>query len=198
VQRVARSPHSLGYEPFFVKDGAHPILARALAMIITRRGKRVASDNERRRPVIAAIRFLAKPGHRRSAVQRKAQLLLVADRETTIFQTIFAEAPNDEEKFLRTLEAVVRGEEQGHQQITMLAAGLLGRLPVQRGLTPSAASISHEFLLKGLEYQGKPAGYTWNEVEGKCTDAMAEATRLEYAEPKFDPRPAHRRRKNQK
>jgi hypothetical protein len=68
-------------------------------------------------------------------------------------------------------------------------------LSIARGPKIGAASAAHEFLLAGFVSFMGPHAYTWSTLEDDFIDAVTEATRLEFDEPEFDPRPAHRRRK---
>jgi hypothetical protein len=66
-------------------------------------------------------------------------------------------------------------------------------LSVARGPKISAASAAHEFFLACLEGIKEAQAYTWSAVLDDFCDSVTKATRLEFEEPHFDPRPARRR-----
>ena len=194
IQRVAESPPSPGYEPFLIERGVDPILARMMAGLAVRSGKRIAHESVRLTAVVRAIRFLANPNRQRRAISRRVDVLLAAWEETSIIETIFYDGRRrDEFEFIRLLKLVAEGQEDAHQPLTEIAASLAPHLPSRRGPKVSAASAAHEFFLEGVVRELEPRAFTWNEVVGKCTDPVTEATRREFGCRHFDPRPAYRR-----
>jgi hypothetical protein len=188
IQRAAESPPSVGYEPFLVERKLDPILARSMARLLVRRGKRCANESIRLPAVVGAIRFLAKPGRGRRAILRKAEVLLEAWEETSIVETIFDDASLMESEFIGLLKSV-EGHEVACPRIREIAAAVAPHLSVPRGLKVSAASAAHEFFLESVVGPIEPRAYTWNEILGKCTDPATEATRREFANSNFDHRP---------
>jgi hypothetical protein len=195
IRRVAESPPSPGYEPMLIKCGFDPILARMMARLLVRTGTRIENDSKRLRTVVGAIRFLAKPGRRRRALSRRAEVLLTAWEETSVIETIFDDAGLDVFEFVELLKSVAEGDEAARRRITKTAALVAPHLPSPRGRKVTAASAAHEFLLEeGVGVTGSRS-YTWDPNKEDFTDPLTAATRLEFACPRFSPRPAYRRLK---
>jgi hypothetical protein len=170
-----------------------------MARLLVRSGKRCANESVRLPAVVGAIRFLAKPGRGRRAILRKAKVLLAAWEETSIIETIFDDASlTESSEFIGLLRSVVEGREVVWRRITEIAAAVAPHLSVPRGLKVSKASAAHEFFLESVVGPIEPRAYTWNEIVGKCTDPATEATRREFANSNFDPRPAYRRLKSRR
>lgn len=186
--RALASPPSLGYEPMLRKMNFGPIPARELAYIAIRRGHRSANDTARRPAVVDAIRFLATPGHRGQSIARKAAVLLAACRQTSVIEEIFDDAGLHEGEFIKLLESAVDGDTAVHSRLCAIAATVATRLSVPRGPQISAASAAHELL---SEEMGQ--GYTYSPDLEDFTDELTKATRIEFGDPNFDPRPAVRR-----
>jgi hypothetical protein len=195
VQRVAESPPSPGYEPWLIERGINPILARMMARLLVRRGKRPAKESVRLPAVVRAFRFLANPRRNRPAISRRVDVLLRAWEETSIIETIFDDAGLDEFEFIRLLKSVAEGHQVGYRRLTEIAASLAPHLPVRRGRKVSAASAAHEVFLEYAVMRMEPRAYSWNEPKGQFTDPVTEATRREFVRRPFDPRPAYRRLK---
>jgi hypothetical protein len=198
IQRAAEFPPSAGYEPFLVERNLNPVLARMIARLLVSRGRRCANECVRLPAVVGAIRFLAKLGRSRRAILRKAEVLLEASEETPIIETIFDNADLSASEFIGLLKSVVEGREVAWRRITEIAAAVAPHLSIPRGLKVSAASAAHEFFLESVVGPIAPRAYTWNEILGKCTDPATEATRREFANSNFDPRPAYRRLKSRR
>jgi hypothetical protein len=75
-----------------------------------------------------------------------------------------------------------------------IAKTIAPRVKCPRGEKPSASSIAHELF---LEKQGRKGAfyYTLDTETEDFTDPATQATRVEFNEPLFDPRPAARRLK---
>ena len=198
VQRVAESPPSPGYEPWLIERGSNPILARMIAGLLVRIGNRSAEESRRLPAVVRAIRFLAKPGRKRRAISGSVRVLLAAWEKTSIIETIFDDADLSASEFIGLLKSVVEGHEVSWRRITEIAAAVAPHLSIPRGLKVSAASAAHEFFLECVVGPIELRAYTWNEIPGKCTDPATEATRREFANSNFDPRPAYRRLKSRR
>jgi hypothetical protein len=195
LRRGAESPPSPGYEPWLIERGFDPILARMMARLWVRRGNRLAKESVRLPEVVRAVRFLAKPGRNTRAISRRVDVLLAAWEETSIIEAIFVDAGLHEFEFIRLLQSIAEGHQVAHHRLTEIAASLAPHLLVPRGLKVSAASAAHEAFLEYAVMRMEPRAYTWNEIKGKCTDPMTEATRREFPGGHFDPRPAYRRLK---
>jgi hypothetical protein len=195
IVKVGELSPSSGYEPLLIRYGLNPVLARGMARIAIRHGERRAAESEWHRRVFDALRFLAEPGRQRHAIFRRAQLLLEAWENTSIIETVFDEIGLSETEFIGLLKALVEGRAVDCRRITEIAARLTPHLSLGRGPKISAASAAHEFLLAAIEPITGAHAYTWSAVDDDFTDPVTEATRKEFDEPHFDPRPAHRRRK---
>ena len=195
---MSRTPPSVGYEPLLIDRGFKPEVARGVAALLVRVGKRRARESQWRRGVITAFRFLAGPQRSKRAILRKATYLLEAWEETSIIETIFNEAGFSEQAFINLLKMVVEGHEIDYRRIAEIAVALGPALKISRGPKISAASAAHEFFLEEVGQVVNSHGYTWSGIEENFTDAATNATRLEFADPDFDPRPAHRRVKAQR
>src|ERR1700730_582177 len=150
IQRAAECPPSAGYEPFLVERSFDPILARMMARLLVRSGKRCANESVRLPAVVGAIRFLAKPGRGRRAILRKAEVLLAAWEETSIIETIFDDASLKESEFIGLLKSVVEGREVVWRRITEIAAAVAPHLSIPRGPKVSKASATHEVFLENI------------------------------------------------
>ena len=93
-------------------------------------------------------------------------------------------------EFVESLEAVVRGDHTASERVREMAVALTPQLSVRRGRKVSAASGAHELLLSLTS-----ESYTWDDLIRDFSDPQTGATRLAFGDPHFDPRPAHRRRK---
>jgi len=194
--REALSTPSPGYEPLLIKAGWSPLLARGMAKLAVRHGRRCANESKWRRPVVDAIRFLAERQRQRRAIIRRAQLLLRAWNETSIIETIFDQAGLNETEFICLLQALVEDRQVDYQRITRIAGTISPRLSLPRGPKVSAPSAAHEFLLsepKIVNCAKRLAAVRENRAE--YVDPITQATRREFAAPDFDPRPARRRLK---
>jgi hypothetical protein len=194
IVKMAELPPSRGYEPLLmIQYGVDRILARGMARIVIRHGKRRAAEGRHHRRVFDAIRFLAERHRRPSAVFLRAQLLLDAWDETSIIETVFDEIGLCGTEFIGLLKALVEGRDVDHRRTTEIAARIAPHLSVARGPKISAPSAAHEFFLTGLTRIKGARAYTWSTQEDDFSDSVTKATRLEFDEPDFDPRPAHRR-----
>jgi len=198
LQLVAESPPSPGYEPWLIRHGYSPIIARITAALVVRRGNRIAKESARLPAAVDAIRFLATPGRNRRAIARKVKVLLAAWNETSVMDTIFKDTDLDVFEFVRVLKTVVKGDELACARLTELATALAPHLTIPRGPKISAESAAHEFFLEEAVIPMERRAYTWNDVDQDFTDAVTQATRLEFGDGEFDPRPARRRLKNER
>jgi hypothetical protein len=195
ILAVAESPPSPGYEPYYVRRGVDPVMARMMARQLVHRGRRIEAENQRHGSAIKAIRFLANPGRKRSSIPGRAAALLAVWHETSIIETIFRASLLDREmEFVEALKGAARGEDIGCESVTAIAAVLQPHLVNPSGPKIKAASAAHEFFLENVEGAASH-GYTWSDIEGDFVDEETAATRREFAEPRFDPRPAYRRLK---
>jgi hypothetical protein len=105
-----------------------------------------------------------------------------------VIDQIFSEAGLHEAEFIKFLESAVDGDSAVHSRLCTIAATVAPRLSVPRGPKISAASAAHELLseVTGCRYTSSP------DLED-FTDDFTKATRVEFGDPDFDPRPAVRR-----
>jgi hypothetical protein len=194
-QRIEQSAPSAGYEPLLVERGVNRVVARGMAHILVRRGNRIARENKRVLEVVRALKFLAKPHRNGPAIARRVNDLLVAWEETSIIETIFNESGLQESEFISLLKLYKDRHGSEYQRLTEIAASLIPQLRTPSGRRVSAASAAHQFFLENLPKQIEQTAYTHNPIEDDFTDALTKATRREFGVNKFDPRPAHRRRR---
>jgi hypothetical protein len=189
--RAFSYPPSPGYEPLLISLGVSLGLARLAAYLFIRVGYRVANDNATRPHVVEALRFLAKPGRLRpSAIARRAKILLSARRDSSVLEEIFQ---NADIEFAELLEPAIEGRESAHCRLRAMAAAVAPRIRVNRGPKICAASAAHEFFLKESTPLIGSRAYTWDDLAEDYVDELTQATRIEFGEPDFDPRPARRR-----
>ena len=169
-----------------------PLPARALAYLSLRVGYRIERDRKRKQVVFEAIRFLAKPGRSASsAIIRRVQTLHAAWRETPILEEIL---DNEEgREFIKLLEAAASGEKAVHARLRAVAASLAPTVRVTPGPKVTAASAAHEWALAEWAELINRKAYTWDTETKDFTDDLTKATRIEFGNPDFDPRPARRR-----
>jgi hypothetical protein len=195
LSRIAELPPSPGYEPVLVENGIDTVLARGIASLAVRAGRRLASESKRRRPVFDAIRFLAKPRQKRAVLSR-AKILLAAWDETSIIETVFDEIGLQETEFIKLLRAIAEGAPANYSRFTEIAALVEPHLTLARGPKVSASSASHGFLLEHkIELTAKRRPHSRKDRTADNCDSLTEATRREFTEPGFDSRPAKRRSK---
>lgn len=145
--------------------------------------------------VVHAVRFLAKPHRKKSAGYRRIALLLAASSETSIIETIFEDAGLDEFEFIDSLKTAAIGDKDAYRRVIEIAANLAPHLSIPLGPKITAPSVAHEFFLKEIVSPLKPSRYTCNPDKDDFTDAVTAATRREFNDNDFDPRPAVRRLK---
>lgn len=198
VKHVAELPPSPGYEPWIVERGGDRIVARGLAHLFVHHGNRISKEREWLPTVVEAIQFLSKPRRSRPAIIRKVDTLLSAWKNTSIIEEICLDAEVDDCGFVRLLESVADGHRGDYPRLTETAASLVPSLRTRRGRRVSAASAAHEFLLEDLAPVVDPRAYTWSDEKEDFVDPVTTATRREFGDPDFDPRPARRRVKARK
>ena len=195
-QGIASAPPSPGYEPLLTELGIDPILARSMAGLAVKRGRRIANDSARLSAAVEAIRFLAGRHRNSKAVARRVKVLLAATNETSVIEEFFVDDRQEEFEFVRLLQAYAEGHSQVRGRLSEIAAGIMPHLSCRRGPKVRAASASHEYLLGILEELQLSRAYTWNESDGEFSDAATAAARKEFGLAWFDPRPARRRQRS--
>lgn len=168
-------------------------MARGLGSLTISVATREADEAKRVAPVVEAIRFLARGDRQRRAIVSRAKLVLAASKETSIVDELFSNAGLNEGEFLRLLQTIIDGGAIDRERIQTIAAAVAPSVRRARGPKISAASAAHEQFLEMIASLGLPAGYARSGIDGDYSDPRTQATRLEFDDRDFDPRPAHRR-----
>ena len=184
---------STAYGPYFEAQGFAPFLARGLGSLTISVAKREAAETKRTTSVVEAIRFLARGNRQGRAILSRANVILAASEETSIIAEMFRNTGLHEGEFLNLLQTLVDGGPTDRERITAIAAAIFSSLRRVRGRQITAASAAHELFLETNSSLGLPGGYTWSEAAGDFVDEKTQATRQEFDDRDFDPRPAHRR-----
>jgi hypothetical protein len=198
LMRTQYLPPSSGYEPLLVEENFNQIAARGIAHIAIRHGRRMAKESYSIKPAADAIRFLAKSGRHSDSVLARAKIILSISEETSVIETIFESAGLNEFEFLGLLKDVVDGNKNGLKRISEIAALASRTLSIRRGPKITAASAAHEFFMEQTKEKIELRAYTYDDVVGDFTDPLTMATRREFDDPHFDPKPARRRLKARK
>lgn len=196
IFKISELPASPGYEPMLQQHGIDPIWARALAHLTVRSGTRQAVEHQLRPQAVRTIKALASASAI-SILDLANDLFKLAD-ESTIIDTLCCEVGLREFDLLDPLRRA-NGEQIDREHLARILQRLAPALQVPRGPKISAASAAHEFLLEGElpALLGRNA-YTHSPTEDDFTDPLTKATRLEFGNPDFDPRSAHRRVKKRR
>ena len=115
-------------------------------------------------------------------------------KATPILGDILYQANVDEFEFMRLLKLAAGGHDVDFNRITKVAIEVASQLSIKRGPKVRRASVAHEFFLKGnigieLRQWPKPQ----QDRAAEYVDLLTAATRKEFDDPDFDPRPAQRR-----
>jgi hypothetical protein len=193
-QEMAKLPPSRGYEPLLVECGCNRILARAMAALVVRRGRRQAKESKRHRDVFEAIRFLAEGVRQRRAILRRAKVILAAWEETSIIEEMFDATGVIETEFISLLKSAIEGQEIDCLRIMAIASVVAPGLSIARGPKVSAPSAAHQFLLEhASEWLKKRRRNSRRDRSEEGVDVVTAATRREFGVAHFDSRPACRR-----
>jgi hypothetical protein len=196
AQRAEENFPSKAYGQYFKDHGVHPVLAQPLGSLTISLGTREANASRQVAEVVEALRFLAQGNRRKRAILFRARGLLAAHDETSMLDQVFGKAGlNDTElsELVYLLKVFVNGGPLERDRIREIAAEVAPSLPSARGRKVSPASAAHEQLLETVEgYIGR-RGYTYSACEDDFVDEQTKATRLEFGDPHFDPRPAYQR-----
>ena len=198
ARALEESSASRGYEPYLVQQlKADPLVARGTAKLLVRHGNRVAAERRREPKAVKAIRFLARSGRTNKAFDRNVAILLGAAKETTAIETLFGSAGLDELEFIEALKKAADSDPMARDQVVEIAATVAPVMAVSRGRPMSAASAAHRFLVESLSEMGferkTRVAYSYSSLEEDFVDPLTKATRLEFGDPDFDPRPTRRR-----
>jgi hypothetical protein len=185
---------SMGYAPYLMARGVHPIIAKGMAQLILHHARRRADENRRLPEVVRGIKYLSAHHRRKDAVRRRADNLLKACHETSIIETIFDDAGADERQFIEALKAVSKGQWQALSTLQRITQSITPHLPYDRGPRLTEASAAHEFFLR-QPHGGLQRRYTRVVDSHDFSDPMTQATRSEYGDPEFTPVAAVRRLK---
>jgi hypothetical protein len=193
AERAEENFPSKAYGPYLEAQGFAPSLASGLGSLTISRGTREASEARRVAAVVEAIRFLAQGDRQRRAILPRARVVLAASKETSIVDGLFRNAGLHEGEFLRLLQTVIDGGAINRERIRTIAAAVASSVRRARGPKITAASAAHELFLETNACAGLRAGYARSGIDGEYTDPRTQATRQEFDDRDFDPRPAHRR-----
>jgi hypothetical protein len=191
---VSNMPASPGYEALLVSRGQNPLIARVKARVTRDRGLQLAKESEWRRRVVGALRFLGRPGRSRRAIAKKIRLIYAATLETRVIRTIFTEAGLSDLIFMKLLPLAMNGDETALEGILRIASSSADKFSVPRGPKISASSVAHESFLE-KEGTRRAKAFTYSSIDDDFIDEATLATRKEFLENRFDPRPASRRLK---
>jgi hypothetical protein len=193
VQFVASSPPSVGYEPLLCEGGCPRIIARAIAMLTVRIGRRRAKESKRWTEVFAAFRFLAKPHRRADAIARRAKILIAAWQETSIIETVLDKVGIDVSEFPSLLDEAARGVSYDHSRLQEIATRVVRSQSPPMGPKMTEPSISMEYCVRHFPRHSKRPQAFGQKHRDDESDLFAEATRREFGLSQFDGRPARRR-----
>ena len=186
-------------QPYLVQQlKADPLVARGTAKLLVRHGNRVAAERRREPKAVKAIRILARSGRTNKAFDRNVAILLGAAKETTAIETLFGSAGLDELEFIEALKKAADSDPLWREtKCVEIAATVAPVMAVSRGRPMSAASAAHRFLVESLSEMGferkTRVAYSYSSLEEDFVDPLTKATRLEFGDPDFDPRPTRRR-----
>ena len=188
---------SPGYEPFLVKQGWSPAAARSFSTLVVDLSRRQFRESQACRSVSEDIKFIREPGRQRAALIRRIKQLHTTFEENcrSISKFLFDVGilPSD---FFSLTQCAAKGD---HAKIpTLLRWPQKLRLPasLKKGLKITPSSYAYEFFLAdkfGLLKGTLPKADRNRAAE--YVNSLTEATRKEFGEPNFDPRPAQRRAK---
>ena len=193
AERAEENFPSKAYGPYLEARGFAPFLSRGLGSLTISLGTRQANEAKREARVVEAIRFLARGYRQKRAILSRAKLVLAASKETSIVDKLFRKAGLHEGEFLRLLQTVIDGGAINRERITTIAAAVAPLVRRARGPKITAASAAHELFLETNACAGLRAGYAKSGIDGEYTDPRTQATRQEFDDRDFDPRPAYRR-----
>jgi hypothetical protein len=195
AQRAEEKFPSKAYGQYLKDRGVNPFWAQGLGSLAISLGTRTANKSRQLAKVVEALRFLAQRNRRKGAILSRARELLAAGDESSILDEIFRKAGLDGtelSELVYLLKGAVNGGPLERERIREIAAAVVPSLPSARGRKVSAASAAHEEFLKFAEHLGY-WGYTYSDLERDFVDERTKATRLEFGDPDFDPRPAYQR-----
>jgi hypothetical protein len=196
ILEAFRAP-SPGYEPLLMAAGWNQFVARGMAKLAKRHGRRVAAESQWERRVAEAIRFLARRPRQHRAILRRAKLLLEAYEKTSLIESLFDKAKLNEVEFIHLLNVTIAGNDTDRKRLIDIAGEVAPFVAIRRGPKIMAASAAHEFLFReelGLHLKRRP--YLGRGRAGRYIDPRSEATRLEFGLATFDSRSARRRVKS--
>lgn len=193
AKRAEEGSPSKAYGAYLEARGCAPFLASGLASLTISIATRGAAEAKSATSVVEAIRFLSRGNRQGRAIPSRANVVLAASEETSIIEEMFRNAGLHEREFLSLLQTLVNGGAIDGERITAIAAAIVPSVRRARGPKIAAASAAHERFLETNAFLGLSAGYTQSGIDGDYTDPRTQATRLEFDDPDFDPRPAHRR-----
>lgn len=184
---------SRGYAKYLISIGYDPNWAGMLAAQIVAEGYRRAETSRRNSQFARALDRMANPRLPPKAFRDCAAVILQILEDTSLADGLFRDLePFDGLVFIRALRWCLDGDLSGRSDIIRIAEAIKARVVVLRGPKLSSASAAHEYLIENASLF-RPHSYSYSDMRGDFTDALTMATREEFDDPNFDPRPAARR-----
>lgn len=195
IGRGLKHPKDNGYAKFLMTLGYDPNWAGMLAARIVEEGRVRAAASKKSTDFAQALRRLGNARLETESFLFSSKLVLEAMGGTELTSGLFDELPLfDGLVFIRELRFCLAGDLSGRAEVARIAKAVWRRVAVSRGPKLSPASAAHEYFLESQSIFN-PAAFTWSPEGEDFTDALTKATREEFADPDFDPRPAYRRLK---
>lgn len=191
--QTAKLQPSPGYEPWLIRHRTNPTVARLMARVLVRRGKRIATEEKQLREIVDALRFLATSRTSRPAVFRRVKILLNAWDQTCLLQELLEKRNINASEFVGLLRAYESNDTEAANRLTRATAQI--HFSLRRGPKIGMASAAHEAFIEFAVKVVEPRIYTWSDVEEDYTDPITEATRCEFGSRRFNPQSACRRLK---
>jgi hypothetical protein len=188
-------PHPLrvGYESFFSdEEGNSSFEARLMASTARRLGRDHRAVLNAERTLASAIFAVVKAKEKRPLVISRRAVTLASALEQPIIEMALrivceqARISADISSFAALASRAAAGEPNACRQLVEFCEALKPHLD-PRGPRVRLSSATHELLLAGTE-----RGYSYSCSRGDV-DRATQATRIEFGEKSFDPRPAFRR-----
>jgi len=190
--RGLKHPKDNGYAAFFRTLGCDRHWAGMLAARIVEEGRVRAATSKRSTEFRNTLRRLSDPRRDPKAFVDDAKVALENLEQTELADGLFNELPLFHSLvFIFGLRQCIAGDMSLRSEVVGIAGAVWRRTPVSRGRKLTHASAAHEYFLESQIFD--EASFTWSPIEEDFTDRFTLATREEFEEPAFNPRPAWRR-----
>jgi hypothetical protein len=184
------------YEDLLIEFGHEPLSARLLSISTITGGRRDAAElTLRRRKLGSALRGLANaPDQSTKVISRRAAALEpLLDKWTRAWIENSIDRCGLQisfEDFQDLVRRAAHGEPPACARFREIAPLIFRHVPKARGASYRVATVTHALLLVTASIHNRGARYTWSEIEGDFTDRLTAATRRQFQQPRFSPRPA--------